>query len=601
MTAAILIITLVIILFFLFRRNKHNYIQPISNSGTHTSQYNSTSDRIYLHDEYGKRHYESTGTKKITKKLYIHGYLKGKYHGELDKAKEEEYLKSRFFNFTIYESEVDTIETKACYCLNEDKHLCSGIHNESEGKFLLDIDELGDNLITFDKAIPAVILIKSLNKKFDVSILEPQLKNIKLDTKLHQTENHEVFGTLTCEISGHIIQEENEVFTERIYVNDKGIVLPSSQTTFVSTDKPRSYTDFMPSNVYRGGAGSGGCFSSLFSGLFWILGLLFLILAIPTLISLWPLIVLFLLYYLIREYAGCALSILAILLATLFLFSLITDYQPFRKRYVNPPKIEEERKEVRKDYIPITDTIRSNDSTRTDSLLNDTLIMHYRIWQDVDGNNYEGRFWVKQRDYQNARQYKSTLNVTGVNDYDTYSKIVFTLKEFDKNNLNGIYFIFDSLKNANNLDTNQLAKAIVSFVQDIPYVLILPEDCDPDLYTDYFIKRYLRRQEGSCLGYQRFGINTPVEFMANLNADCDTRTLFLYTVLSHYGYDVALLSSDYYNHSVLGINLPFMGASYDFGGQRYILWETTYKNAKPGDINPEIDDMTKWRISLKSK
>lgn len=602
MTAAILIIALIIILFFLLRKNSPYNNQTISNENDYSSQEKKIkSDRTYLFDESGKKYYETPGSRKIAKRLYIHGLLNGKYHGELDKAKEEEYLKSRFFNFTIYESQVETIETDDCSCIQENKQFCHGIHTESEDSFKLDVYDIGDNIIEFNKSIPAIVSIKSLDKKFNVSILEPQLKNLKLDTKLHQTENHEVFGTLTCEISGYIIQEETETFTNKVYVDERGIDLPAVLSTLQSSGKSTAFNNFKPTPLYGGGTVGGGCFSSLFSGIFWLLGILFLILAIPTLISLWPLIVIYILYYLLREYLGCAISLLVLLLAALFLFSIITDYRPFQKRYINPPKTEEENREIKRDYIPITDTIRNTDTTRTDSLLRDTLIMHYRIWQDMDGTNYEGRFWVKQKDFQNAHQFKTNLIVTGINEYDSYSKMAYSLKEFDKYKLNGIYFLFDSIKQANMLDTVQLAKAIVSFVQDIPYVLILPDDCDPALYKDYFINRYLRRQMGTCLGFQKFGINTPVEFMGNLKADCDTRTLFLYTVLAHYGYDVALLSSDFYNHSILGINLPFTGVSYNYNKQHYILWETTNKNARPGEISPEMDDLSKWRISLKSK
>jgi len=75
----------------------------------------------------------------------------------------------------------------------------------------------------------------------------------------------------------------------------------------------------------------------------------------------------------------------------------------------------------------------------------------------------------------------------------------------------------------------------------------------------------------------------------------------LYTIFSHYDYDVALMSSEYYGHSILGINLPLNGIAYTYQNQRYILWETTIKNAKPGNIPEEVSNINNWRISLKSK
>ena len=86
----------------------------------------------------------------------------------------------------------------------------------------------------------------------------------------------------------------------------------------------------------------------------------------------------------------------------------------------------------------------------------------------------------------------------------------------------------------------------------------------------------------------------------SLNGDCDTRTLLLYTMLSYYNYDVALLSSEFYGHSILGINLPFEGKKYFYNNQEYTLWETTLL-VKPGLIPNQISNTNNWRISLKSK
>jgi hypothetical protein len=71
--------------------------------------------------------------------------------------------------------------------------------------------------------------------------------------------------------------------------------------------------------------------------------------------------------------------------------------------------------------------------------------------------------------------------------------------------------------------------------------------------------------------------------------------------LTHYNYDVALLSSELYSHSIIGINLPLEGKSYVYNNQKYILWETTSPNIKPGILPQEISNTNNWRISLKSK
>jgi hypothetical protein len=89
--------------------------------------------------------------------------------------------------------------------------------------------------------------------------------------------------------------------------------------------------------------------------------------------------------------------------------------------------------------------------------------------------------------------------------------------------------------------------------------------------------------------------------MATLLGDCDSRTLLLYTLLSHYGYDVAIFSSEVYSHSLLGVVLPLEGAAYTFHNKRYVLWETTTTQMPPGIIAAPFNTLSNWRISLQSK
>jgi hypothetical protein len=199
-----------------------------------------------------------------------------------------------------------------------------------------------------------------------------------------------------------------------------------------------------------------------------------------------------------------------------------------------------------------------------------------------------------------AIQFKASLQVHG-NTMGSYDELVYRLKEHDKDHLPGVYHLFDSIRSAQHLPTDKFAELIVSFVQEIPYAVVLPEACNASLYSDQFIRKYLATPNAKCDGYQKFGINTPVEFMASLNGDCDTRTLLLYTVLSHYKYDIALLSSEYYNHSLIGINLPYSGVAFISGSKRYVLWETTTSGIRPGAVPYEISNLNYWRISLKSE
>lgn len=294
------------------------------------------------------------------------------------------------------------------------------------------------------------------------------------------------------------------------------------------------------------------------------------------------------------------MDILGILFLFSFLFLLIYSWNN-RKNY-NPPiptYVDSNREKIESIEPIIDDSIKDNniDTLKT---INDTLIKKFRVWKDYDGNVYEGYSILKKSDIVNSKNFKNNLQIS-MNNEKQYDRILFDLKENDKEKLNALYKLFDSIGKSNKLNNLKFAEMIVSFVQDIPYVLILEKDCDPNLYADNFTRSYLRANKGKCSGYQKFGINTPIEFLYNLNGDCDTRTLLLYTILSHYNYDVAILSSEFYGHSILGINLPMNGLTFKYQNQNYVLWETTQRNIKPGKISIEISNLNYWRISLKSK
>jgi hypothetical protein len=160
-----------------------------------------------------------------------------------------------------------------------------------------------------------------------------------------------------------------------------------------------------------------------------------------------------------------------------------------------------------------------------------------------------------------------------------------------------IYAMFDSIRNTNRMDDIKFAKLITYCIQDIPYTLILDNACDRKIYNDEFIQGYLS-SGGNCEGYVKFGIYSPVEFMGNLKGDCDTRTLLLFTMLNHYNYDVAMLGSELYRHSIIGVNLPIEGVSKIINGKRYVIWETTEQGIPPGVIPKEISDMRFWSVNL---
>lgn len=544
-------------------------------------------------DENGRLYKRVLKSREIPRKTYLLGTLHGKYWGEIDTEKEEEFEYSKFYDFHIYESDVTDAEISI-----------------TPFEFTPDSRFPRERL---PQLLP--IIVKKDGNEYDINIYEPQLGNIKFISKLHQTDGKEIFGTIEAKITGYLLDFITEEYEVNEYLQDAkpGITLKSLDPTktFVPTGNAESKNGYQRTEYYYSDykskywsdwkykrqahtATNEGCLSSGLGILGAIIGIVFLILLLPRIVFLLPFLLLLLIFRIIPETAwNWIFRIAGILLLLGFIASIFNAINHTSRSY-HPRLIVQDKPEERKSlYDPVIDTVNNNP-------VKDTIIIHYRSWKDYSNTQYEGKFWVRQSAFLSASAFKANLSISGTSEQG-YNETIYRLKEHDKNNLQGVYQLFDSIKSSNNLPANKFAEMVVSFVQDIPYTVILPNACDASLYADNFIKNYLSSNNARCDGFERFGINTPVEFMATLNGDCDTRTLLIYTMLSHYGYDVAMLSSDNYNHSLIGINLPYEGVAYTYNTQRYVLWETTASNIKPGILPNEISNLNYWRISLKSK
>jgi hypothetical protein len=540
---------------------------------------------------------------RITKKIetprqtFIKGDISGKYRGDF-LALSDQYYNSNFYDFEIYEAIVENAITQK----NKPFEDC----NENE----------------FPKEkLPQLlkVTIIQLGKYFGVNILEPKLCQFISNKKLHQLEGQEIFGTFNGVISGYILDYEEELIKEiigpiigpppppppptRIKCESNGIKTGKSETD-ENYIRYEYFCKHHPDTVWgpwkgggitppeRGGEGNKGCLSSIFTVFGLILGLVFLFAILPSLLYVIPFLLFFLILNLLAPYLKWIVRIIGIVLLFAFISSLIDSFNNGSRLYPKPPLVVDKPRESKIKEEP--KVAEETHSTK------DTLITRYRNWEDYEGNQFEGEYSLLLSKIKKSSHNKNHLTIASSNERG-YDEILYKLKENDKSDLNGLYHLFDSIGRSNKMSKTQFAKMVVCFVQDMPYVLILDKDCDPNLYSDRFIKQFLTSPQAKCIGYQRFGINSPLEFLYSTQGDCDTRTLLLYTIFAHYDYDVALLSSEQYGHSILGINLPINGKAYQYQNQRYVLWETTAPNAKPGFLPNEISNLNYWRISLKSK
>jgi hypothetical protein len=541
------------------------------------------------------------------RKTYLKGTITGKYRG--DKIPDEND-KSDLFDFEIYEAEV-TCTSKEDARKNKPFSFPKDFKNIEGQKKIKGTTFPKEKL---PNTLPVVI--KSDNKSFGINLLEPQLFEFDIVRKFHQTDGDEVFGTFNAYVTGYVFDYEREE-VEEIIIDDGGFPPPPCQSSGVKTGNKETKGGYIQyeylcknhSNCKVWGPWEYnkvspiksptlppkppwiGCLSEIIGIIGLILGLLFFIAVFPSLIYLVGFyIVVFLLGWL-APYFKWIFRIIGVILLVGFFAALINAFNHRSHSYIPSPVIVDP-KENNTNTAPVVSTSKDK--------IKDEWVIRYRKWQDYDGTIYQGKYKIKLSDINKAHAFKNSLSINQ-NSINAYDQIVFNLKEFDKNKLDHVYPLFDSISKVNHLNKIKFAEMIVSFVQDIPYAIVLDNGCDASQYSDQFTRNYLLSHQGECDGDQRFGINTPVEFLASLKGDCDSRTLLIYTILSNYNYDVALMSSEFYGHSIIGINLPYDGTAYIYNNQRYVLWETTTPNAKPGEISNQISNLNNWRISLKSK
>ena len=212
-------------------------------------------------------------------------------------------------------------------------------------------------------------------------------------------------------------------------------------------------------------------------------------------------------------------------------------------------------------------------------------------WKDYDNRNYFGNFKFKYGDYVKSKQNKE------YRDFYSNRDLYASLSRFDDNKFNLIYSTLQKIKKDKNLNRNRFAKVVVSLIQSIPYSFNIAGNCNgvdiPSAYKNDIINGV------PCISNVRHDILTPLEFFYNRKGDCDSRTVLIYTILKKFGYDVIILNSVRYTHSMIGINLPAYGKYKSINGKKYYFWETTGKDWSIGILPPENWDISKWYLALK--
>lgn len=504
----------------------------------------------------------------VERRTYLKGKLRGKFIGFLDMSNSD-LLHENFYDIQILEAEV-RIEKDGLR-----KWFIGGEFEEFK------------HIPLFPTPLPATAIFHinledGLWEDHQLNIFDTKLSNIRLFDQLH--EKDQVFGTIEGEIGGYIVHND----LVQIIVEEPPTQVGNSGTEIkpnigkherLGQDNPEEKVSFWKS--------IGDVFQYLLIAAFFI----------PLLFIGWPLLVIIaggILLYLIASilqpiirYSGRVfLSFIWLLFIALFIFSILEYFS--HSQSVFTPRVSSKNEPIEKTVYEPTENEGVNDS----------IITHFRTWENYDGHKYSGNLKVRLSDYRNSESFRNyTIPVS--DDLAGYNYLVDAFSAADQNKLSGVYPLFDSLRLIHKLNEKGFAEMIVSCIQDIPYTLILEDVCSPWQYNDAFIRDYLQKG-GQCRPCVKYGILTPVEFVATLQGDCDTRALLLYTILNHYEFDVVMLSSSYYRHSVIAINLPYSGVSKVINGKKYVIWETTQAKIPPGLFPTQMSQMKFWSANLLS-
>ncbi len=568
--------------------------------------------------------------------LYFEGILKGKYRGHIDIFDSDKKWHN-YYNYEIYEGIISLPKSG----------FVSSIHVEASKVLTDQYSGIPLYEAPLTNNIQLEVSDGGITKLFSAEIYELKLKDISLFNRQPEGIN-QVFGEIEATAFGYLLtytEVEEDALDEISVFEDEDILsVPDTSETEMGSVKtiplevenkasseaaasqsgnsnegnePKRQAQYKNNHVRyhlgeNGGAAQWGPWERNGSGywnnlinrwvswgnhpLFYPLILLFLALFIyffPVIPPLFlALLILGFWFVLLVIIFGLGLtfvvysSILSGISALLILITLAV--------FLNIAFLSENFKWEEYVYVPELEDSPKPDLIKVDP---DKFIRHNRMWKDFQGQQYKATVKILESNYSSSlawhQQYSENMN--DINDYERYLSAA---SKRDSASLTHLYSEMNTLGYNYKLTRKGFAEMLITFVQDIPYTLIVDSNCDPSLYRDNFIRKYL--QEGKqCYGYQRFGLLNPAEFTGTLLGDCDTRTLFLYTLFQHFNYDVIILGSQKYGHSILGINLPYHGIHKKVEGKSYFVVETTAQGMYPGILAPSISDMTNWKVNLK--
>lgn len=555
-----------------------------------------------LHEQ-NKKTYYRTETIRKEKRIYLKGRITVKFWGE--QLQEDSYLQGREVNYTIHPTDAEVLIQET------DIHPLDHIPSPYQKSFKE--SELFKTPLL--QPIKCIVRTSQGEEHYHLQIHEIRVKEPKItNVTKHDGES---FGTLDGEFYGYTLEVEIEEVqlpvTECFGATGRQETKQEGGATYVR--KEYYYKDCTtywapwekiiqaaPANASTANNASSnnqGCFTQTTGCLQWWWTPLLLLFLIKVPAFFLALLGIFLLAIVLNLLAGLfslfgrLLSWLALLFLVLITIAAIRSCSSTRHPYI---------KHDRPNYDTLsTSTVPLQPTATGDTTsVSDTLISHFIRWKDYDSTSYEAVLSIRTSDLRSSSLAHNQLIDPEPN---TLTPVYSFLGKMDEPKLSRIYNAFDSIGQTRNLDEPTFAKMIVSCIQSIPFYLVVDRSCTDSYYNDDYIQNYLAScNSDCCIGYEKYGVRSPVEFLSDLKGDCDTRSLLIYTILKHYNYDVTLLVSNYYKHALIAVHFKTItgveGSSISIHNRNYYLWETTSAGFNVGIIPPDIQNLDYWEVAL---
>jgi len=223
-------------------------------------------------------------------------------------------------------------------------------------------------------------------------------------------------------------------------------------------------------------------------------------------------------------------------------------------------------------------------------------------WWDFIQNKFELAYATSATmfyDTQSGHAEKAT-HIQAQTSVSYYQELYAYMQSTDAAKLDSIVLKFRAAAQQKNLNAKETAEMVCTFVQEIPYFLVHDYSCQKAVAESGsgFLTEY-HSENKPCLPEIPGGVQSPYEFMHNLKGDCDTRSLYAFTILKELGIPASVWISETYGHSVLGVGLPVGNGFYkEINGVKHYAVELTAKGFRLGMISPEQQIQGNWDIAL---